>query len=138
MPVLLATMIADSKANRISILVNIDASLGLSITRSLMQYARTVLGLRRSRQRRLSLFVPSASARLPPKIFDPRRRQFGIAHGVLNILVTKVRLQRSGIMSLVGERVAAGVPEHVRMDFEPQPRFCTCLFDHPGQGGGPE
>jgi len=32
--------------------------------------------------------------------------------------MAKVSLQRSGIMSLIREREAAGVPQHVRVSFE--------------------
>jgi len=33
---------------------------------------------------------------------------------VLNVFVSKIRLQRPGIVTPVGQRIAAGVPEHVR------------------------
>jgi hypothetical protein len=32
--------------------------------------------------------------------------------------MTEVSLKRSGIVSLIGKRVAAGVPEHVRVRLE--------------------
>jgi hypothetical protein len=41
---------------------------------------------------------------------------------VLNIFVPKVRLQRSDIVASVGQRVAAGMPEHVWMRLEAELR----------------
>jgi hypothetical protein len=59
----------------------------------------------------------------PPEVLEPHRRQFCVPHGVLNVSVTKVRLQRPGIVPLVGQRVTTGVPEHVRERFEGQLSF---------------
>ena len=67
-----------------------------------------VLGLKRRWLERL----------VAPKILEPRRRQFGVPDGVLDVSMAEVRLKRSGIVSLVGERIAAGVPEHVGVGLE--------------------
>jgi hypothetical protein len=37
---------------------------------------------------------------------------------MLNIAMAEVRLQGAGILPIVGQRVAAAVPEHMRMRFE--------------------
>ncbi len=60
------------------------------------------------------LVGPSAS----PEVLEPRRRQFGVAHRMLDIAVAEVGLQGAGIMSLVCQCVAASVPEHVRVGLE--------------------
>jgi hypothetical protein len=52
---------------------------------------------------------------------------------VLNILVSEVSLQGSRIMPLVGQREAAGVPQHVRVDLEAKPGHLTSPLDHPGK-----
>jgi hypothetical protein len=52
------------------------------------------------------------------KILEPYRRQFGVAYGVLDILMAEIGLQRPGVVPLVGERVAAGVPEHMGVSIE--------------------
>jgi hypothetical protein len=52
----------------------------------------------------------------PPEILEPSHSHFGIADGVLDILMTEVVLQRTSIVAIVGELVSAGVPEHVRVD----------------------
>jgi hypothetical protein len=39
---------------------------------------------------------------------------------VLDVAVTKVRLQRARVVALICERVAASVPKHVRMGLEPK------------------
>jgi hypothetical protein len=41
------------------------------------------------------------------------------AHGVLDVLVAEIGLQRAGVVPLVGQRVAAGVHEHVRATLKP-------------------
>ena len=46
----------------------------------------------------------------PPKVLETRRRQLSVSHGVLNIFVPEVRLQRPRIVASVGERIAAGMP----------------------------
>jgi hypothetical protein len=54
----------------------------------------------------------------PPEIPETCRRQLGVAHCVLNVAVPKVGLQGASVVSLVRQRVATGMPEHVRMRFE--------------------
>jgi hypothetical protein len=56
----------------------------------------------------------------PPEVLEAGRRQFGIAHRVLDVAVPKVGLQCPRVMSPVGERVATGVPEHVGVGLEPE------------------
>jgi hypothetical protein len=53
-----------------------------------------------------------------PKIFETRWREFRIAHSVLNILVSKVRLERTRIRAIVCQLEAARMPEHVGVDFD--------------------
>ncbi len=57
---------------------------------------------------------------------------------MLNIFVPEVRLQCPGIVTSVGQRIAAGVPEHVRVWLEAEFRLATCSFNHPGEAGGGE
>ena len=47
---------------------------------------------------------------LTPEVLELRRRQFGIAHGVLDRLVPEVILNAPRIMPRIGQGVAAGVP----------------------------
>ena len=68
-----------------------------------------------------------------PEILEPRRRQLGVADRVLNVLMTEVSLKRSGIVSLVGERVAAGVPEHVRVRLEAKLGPGARALNHAGE-----
>jgi hypothetical protein len=63
-----------------------------------------------------------------PKRLEPFWRQLRVAHGVLNIFVPEVMLQGARVLSVVGELVPAGVPQHVRvyrkwkLDCLPYPR----------------
>ena len=41
-------------------------------------------------------------------------------------------------MPLVRQRVATGMPEHVRMRFETKPRLSACALDHAREAGGAE
>jgi len=50
-----------------------------------------------------------------PEVFEPRRRKLGIANRVLDIAVAEIGLQGSRIMPCIGQRIAAGVSEHMRM-----------------------
>jgi hypothetical protein len=52
---------------------------------------------------------------------------------VLDIAVTQVSLKRSGIVSLIRERVATGVPQHVRVRLEPKSGFGARALDHAGE-----
>src|SRR5262245_14222643 len=64
--------------------------------------------------------MPSLSLIFPPPL-ESSLGQLGVADRVLDVLVTQIVLQRSGIPSRVRLVVATGVPEHVRvsLDFEP-------------------
>ena len=55
---------------------------------------------------------PSRAFILSPEILEPARRQLSIAHGLPDIPVPEVSLQRSSIVALVGQRKATGVAQH--------------------------
>src|SRR6516165_300263 len=59
------------------------------------------------------------SRRLAPEILEAIRPQLGVAHCVLNVAVAEVSLQRAGIVALVGERITAGMAQHVRLAATP-------------------
>ena len=52
---------------------------------------------------------------------------------MLDVAVTKVSLKRSRVVALIGERVAAGVPQHVGMGLEGQLGCDTRPLDHPSE-----
>jgi hypothetical protein len=54
----------------------------------------------------------------PPNVLEPTGRQRGIARGRVDRAMAEVSLQRPGIDALVGQRIAAGVAQHVRVDLE--------------------
>ena len=55
----------------------------------------------RARSARSSSTPPDASQSLAPKILEPHRCQFGIAHRVLDIFVTKIGLQGASVVPVV-------------------------------------
>src|SRR5262245_8258476 len=59
--------------------------------------------------------LPRGAGSVFPEVFEARRRQLRVAHGVLDVAVTEIRLQRAGIDALVGEVKSAGMPQHMRM-----------------------
>src|SRR6516162_4276916 len=65
-----------------------------------------------------------------PEASKPVRRQFGVAHGVLDVLVAEVMLQRSRIDPLVCQLEAAGMAQHVRMDAKCHLGGLTEPFQH--------
>ena len=50
-----------------------------------------------------------------PEVFEPVGRQGGVAHGMLNILMSQIILDGSGIMPLRREVIAARMPELMGM-----------------------
>ena len=57
--------------------------------------------------------APTASASVAPEVLEARGRQLGVAHGVLDVSMAKVRLQCARVGALVGKLKTARVPEHV-------------------------
>ena len=55
----------------------------------------------------------------PPEVFETIRCQLGVAHGVLDVAVAEVGLKCPRVVPLVGQRVAAAVPQHVRVALKP-------------------
>jgi hypothetical protein len=51
-----------------------------------------------------------------PEVLKPIRRQLGVSHRVLDVLVPEIVLQRAGIDALVRQLETAGVSEHVWME----------------------
>ena len=58
---------------------------------------------------------PRRAASVPQEVLEAIGRHFGIARGVLNVLVAEVVLQCPCVVAVVGELVAAGVAQHVLM-----------------------
>src|SRR5205807_825537 len=52
---------------------------------------------------------------LAPEVFEPVRGQLGVSDGVLDVLMAQPRLQAPGVVTSIGERIPAPVPQHVWM-----------------------
>src|SRR4029450_9473864 len=72
---------------------------------------------------------------LSPKVLKPIRRQLGVTHRVLDITMAQVSLQSPGVMALVCERKATGVPKHVGVSLEAQFGNRSSALYHPGKAG---
>src|SRR5947208_3427425 len=55
---------------------------------------------------------------LAPEILEPVRRKLAVPDRVLNVLVTEIVLQGSGIVPVVCELESAAMPQHVRVNVE--------------------
>ena len=58
---------------------------------------------------------------IAPEILEPICRQFGVAGGMLNVAVSQIMLDRPRVLPVVGQLVAGGVAQHVRMDRDSMP-----------------
>ena len=68
------------------------------------------------RSGRIGLFSRTSPLSAPPKALEAIGRQLGIAHRVLNVLVAEPGLQRPRVVAGIGQRIAAAMAQHVRMD----------------------
>jgi hypothetical protein len=57
----------------------------------------------------------SKADRSAPEVLEPMRCQLGVAHRMLDVLVTEVRLQRACVVARVRQGIAAAVSQHVWM-----------------------
>lgn len=57
---------------------------------------------------------------------------------MLNIAMAKIGLERAGVVALVGESVAAGVPQHVGVHLEAQLDLGPYSLDHASEPGRAE
>src|SRR6516162_6260182 len=78
--------------------------------------------------------VPPSS--VPPKVFEPVGRHFGIPDRVLNVLVPKVVLQGRRVGAFVGELKPAGMAKHVWVDREWHPGGLPEALDKPVETDG--
>jgi hypothetical protein len=74
-----------------------------------------------------------------PEILESIRSHLGVSNRVHDIFVANIVLERSGVVPVVSELVARGVPEHVRVNRKGQlcglssPR--ECFQESCGRGG---
>jgi hypothetical protein len=66
---------------------------------------------------------PLAFTVIPPKVFEPYRRQFRISNRVADIPMPEVILNGSRIVAITGELVSRTMSQHVRMSLKGQLRW---------------
>jgi hypothetical protein len=69
-----------------------------------------------------------------PEILEARWRELGIAHGVLDIFVPEIILDRSCVVTIACQLVAGSMAQHVSMDLEREVGFLPCPLDQPIEG----
>jgi hypothetical protein len=63
-----------------------------------------------------------------PKPFEPIRSQRRVAHRRGDGAVAQIMLDRSDVLAVIGQLVAAAMTEHVTVDEEPEPTECAVLL----------
>ena len=76
-------------------------------------------------------------ALLSPEVLEPVGRQLGVANGMLDVLVPQIGLQRPRVMPFVGQRIAAGMAQHVRMYLDVELGRDAEPLDHAGMDRPP-
>jgi hypothetical protein len=71
----------------------------------------------------------------PPQVLESVRRQCRVDGGAGDRATLGPSLDRPGVVSLVREGIAAGVPQHVGMDLELQAAGGRGTLDHLGEAG---
>jgi len=75
---------------------------------------------------------------LSPKVLEPCRRRLGVAHRMLDVAVTEIRLERPRIMPSVGQCVSASMPQHVRVSLKAKPSLDPGPLHQAGEPGSGE
>jgi hypothetical protein len=65
------------------------------------------------------LAYPIALTLVLPKISESAGRKFGIADGMLYVLVAEIELNRTSILAGIREIETRRMPKHMRMDWKP-------------------
>jgi integrase len=92
--------------------------IGQKEIRALRRLRREHAGHVPSQRIRSKLTICDLSALVVPESFKPIRRELRVAHGVHDVSVPEVVLDRSGVLAVVSKLVAARVAEHVRVHCE--------------------
>ncbi len=77
-----------------------------------------------------------ASSSPHPNGRQSARAEFGVAHGMPDVPVPEEFLDQAGVHALVGEEVAGGMTQHVRVGIDIEPSFQTSLTHDVGQSVG--
>lgn len=75
------------------------------------------------------LFSEDDNVAILPKIPEPIRRQLGVPHRVLDVLVPQVVLDRPGVVPVVRQLEPTPMPQHVRMYREVEAGLAPCPGD---------
>src|SRR5262245_41997929 len=75
---------------------------------------------------------------IPPKVPEPRRRQFRISDRVADIAMPKVVLNGSRVVAIARELVSRTMSQHVRVNLKGQSRLLTRALDQPIEAIGRE
>ena len=77
----------------------------------------------------------SAADSVAKEFLKPLRRQGSIACRILNVAVTEISLDRTCVVAIIGQLVAAGVAEHVGMRLDPEISRDGCPLNHAREAG---
>jgi hypothetical protein len=97
--------------------------------------ARIMSAIWRGETQPVNLLAPDLAKTnsISKKFLESLRRQGGVARRILNVAVPEIRLDRAGVVTIVGELVAAGMAQHVGVRLDAQIRDSGCPLDHAGE-----
>jgi hypothetical protein len=81
-------------------------------------------------------FVAGPGGSISKKLLEPLRRQRRVARRILNVAMPEVGLDRPRVVAVVGELIAAGVAEHVGVNFDTEASLEARALDHAREAGG--
>lgn len=87
-----------------------------------------------SSQLHCNKYPPFRGSSVFPETLESVRGKLGVTDRMLDVLVAQVVLQCASVMAVVGEFVAAGVPEHVGMHGEFDAGVLTGSFNELSHG----
>ena len=70
-----------------------------------------------------------------PEVLKPRRTQLGVSDGVLNVFVSKIRLERPRIVPTISQCKSTSMSQHVRMHSELKLGLLAQSGDHLRKSG---
>jgi len=82
-----------------------------------------------------SKFAGHLALSVLPESIEPIGRKLGVEDGVLDIPVAQIKLDRSGVLAVVGQLVSGRVPKHVRVDRHAQLGSFPGPCDELSEGG---
>jgi hypothetical protein len=99
--------------------------------------ARIMSAIWRGETQSVNLLPPDLAKTnsISKKFLESLRHQGGVARRILNVAVPEIGLDRTGVVAIVGELLAASMAQHMGMSFDAQIGRDDCPPDYRLEGG---